>query len=70
MQEMFTDWKFYAFIVTNLLTISGVMLLKFNDFAHLTKSVKANAKKLDALDEKVDGINIEVAVLKEKTKVI
>ena len=44
--EMLSDWRFWLFIVN----VSGICLLKFNDFRHMSKTL--NEIKTDIKDIK------------------
>ena len=70
MDLILMDWKFWAFLLQGGITIAGFMLIKFNDFKHLTKDVEQVSQKVDCLDKKVGNLKTDIAVLQEKTKVL
>jgi len=70
MESMIGDWKFWTFLIQAGITIAGFMLIKFNDFKHLTKDVEQVSQKVDCLDKKVGNLKTDIAVLQEKTKVL
>ena len=55
-------------LINVLLTTGGFLLIKFNDFKHLTKDVEKLSKKVDFIDREVGHARQDIAILKEKTK--
>jgi hypothetical protein len=65
---MFEDYRFWGFIISNVITITCFLTIKLNDFRHLTKDVEKIFSKLDLLDNKFDKIDKTVAILETKTE--
>ncbi len=56
--DIFSDWKFWAFVINGVIMITGFCIIKFNDFRHLEKDVgdikkdvRSNTKKLIKIDK-------------------
>lgn len=66
MSEVFTDWKFYAFIFQTTITVIGFMIIKFNDFSHLEKDVREIKADQKQSKSDIGQLKLDVAVLKQR----
>ena len=66
--ELLQDWKFYAFLIQGFITMVCFAIIKFNDFKHLSKEVNKLSIKIDSIDKKLDKHEVDIDVLKEKSK--
>ena len=69
--EIFSDWKFYLFVVAIcqiILTTYGFAIIKFNDLKHLSKDVTKMDEKIDIIESKVNKIDKGLAVQKQRIK--
>lgn len=69
--EFLTDWKFYAFIVTIVgLTINWLANHKIatNHLSHIDIKLDIIDGKVDNIKEKIAEHDVDIAVLKNKTK--
>jgi len=60
--EIFNDPKFLMWI----LTMAGLVLIKFNDLAHLSKDFRELKEDLKSLIGKIDSLFEEIEANKEK----
>lgn len=71
--DIFSDFKFWLFLIslcqTGLMTY-GFIIIKFNDFKHLTKDVKEISTNVKELSCKVINIDKEISVQAEKIKTL
>lgn len=58
MIEILNDWKFWGFAIQICVTLLCFIVIKYNDFKHLSEDVqdlstevKANTKKLNKIDK-------------------
>lgn len=67
--NMLYDWKFYLFvlaIINIIVTAISFLTIKFNDLRHLGKDVTKMDKKVDRIESKVNAIDKESAVQKQR----
>lgn len=70
LESMLGEWKFWVFLmgaINSCLTITGFLVIKYNDFQHMGKDLKRLESKVDAQGEQINNIKMDVAVLKERT---
>lgn len=63
------DWRFYSFLLgigQIAVTVLGFVIIKFNDFRHLTNEVIEIKNDQKEIKNKLDKVNTDVAVLKQR----
>jgi hypothetical protein len=66
---MFTDWKFYLFlmaVLNTVVTAVSFVTIKFNDLRHLGKDVSEIRDDLKEVNSKVNNIDKTLAVQKQR----
>lgn len=54
---MLTEIKEYATLIILGFNVAMFIVIKFNDFSHLTKDFKETKEKLDKIDNKLDKVS-------------
>ena len=64
--EMLNDWKFWGFTIQISVTILCFVIIKYNDFKHLSSDVKELSKDVKANTTKLIKIDKKLAVSEER----
>lgn len=62
------DLKEILLVGNLLVSVSGFILVKFNDLRHLAKDFEKLQKTVEHIDRKLDRHEVDIEVLKEKVK--
>ena len=63
---MLNDWKFWGFTIQISVTILCFVIIKYNDFKHLSSNVKELSKDVKANTTKLIKIDKKLAVSEER----
>lgn len=64
--QILNDWKFWGFAIQTCVTILCFVIIKYNDFKHLSSDVKELSKDVKANTTKLIKIDKKLAVSEER----